>query len=94
MPKQDPFLHSQSCNAPGRFRSVTDTALVRGGDLWAQARTAGTPTANPNELYGDVLIAAQALDMCLPLADFIIATANVGHLALFAPADLWTTMSP
>ena len=79
---------------PGRFLSVTDAALLLGADLWARARQAGTATADPKELDGDVLIAAQALDMGIPRSDFIIATVNVGHLALFAPADLWTNIHP
>lgn len=77
-----------------RFLSVTDTALLLGADLWAHARNAGTATADPKELDADVLIAAQALDIGLPPSDFIIATTNVGHLALFAPADLWTNILP
>jgi predicted nucleic acid-binding protein len=79
---------------PDRFLSVTDTALLLAADLWARARNAGTATADPKELDADVLIAAQALDMGLPPTDFIIATVNVGHLALFAPADLWTNIMP
>ncbi len=77
-----------------RFVSVTDTALLLGADLWARSRNAGTATADPKELNADVLIAAQALDMGLPTSDFIIATGNVGHLAQFAPADLWTNITP
>ena len=49
---------------------------------------------DPKELDADVLIAAQALDMELPPSDFIIATVNVGHLAQFAPATLWTNITP
>lgn len=78
----------------GRFLAVTNTALLRGAALWAQARNAGTPTADPKELDGDVLIAAQALDRDLPASSFVIATVNIGHLALFAPADLWTNIKP
>ena len=44
--------------------------------------------------YGDVLIAAQAMDLGLPAAEFIIATVNVGHLALFVPAALWANITP
>jgi predicted nucleic acid-binding protein len=87
-------LNAFNAAEAGRFLSVTDTALLRGADLWAQARNAGTPTADPKELDGDVLIAAQALDLGLPASDFIIATVNVGHLALFVPADLWTNIKP
>lgn len=79
---------------PDRFLSVTDSALLLGADLWARTRNAGTATADPKALDGDVLIAAQALDMGLPTSDFIIATVYAGHLALFAPADLWTNITP
>ncbi len=79
---------------PSAYLPLTDSALRLAAKLWAQARNAGTPTADPKELDGDVLIAAQALDMGLPISDFIIATVNVGHLALFVPANLWTNIKP
>ena len=80
-------LNTFNAAEPDRFLSVTDAALLLGADLWAQARNAGTATADPKELDGDVLIAAQALDMGLPATDFIIATVNVGHLALIRPCQ-------
>ena len=79
---------------PDRYLPLSDSALRLGAKLWASARNAGTSTADPKELDGDVLIAAQALDVGLPTADFIIATVNVAHLALFVPADLWTNITP
>lgn len=79
---------------PDRYLPVSDSALRLGAKLWANARNAGTATADPKELDGDVLIAAQALDTGLPPSEFIIATVNVGHLALFVPADLWTNILP
>jgi predicted nucleic acid-binding protein len=87
-------LNAFNAAGVGRFLSVTNTALLRGADLWAQARNAGTPTADPKALDADVLIAAQALDMGLPISAYIIATVNVGHLALFVPADHWTNIKP
>jgi len=87
-------LNTFNAMEPGRFLSVTDSALLLGADLWARARNAGTPTADPRELDGDVLIAAKALDTGLPASDFIIATVNVGHLALFVPAEEWTKITP
>lgn len=82
------------CNAvPGRYLPVTDTALRRGCRLWAQARNAGTATADPKELDCDVLISAQALDLVVPAPDLIIATTNVGHLSQFVTADLWTNIT-
>lgn len=80
--------------APDRYLALTDSALRLGSKLWAQARKSGTATADPKALDGDVLIAAQALDMGLPATDYIIATVNVGHLAIFVPADLWSNMKP
>ena len=77
-----------------RYLPLSDSALRLGAKLWAGARSAGTATADPKELDADVLIAAQALDMGLPPSDFVIATVNVGHLALFAPAGLWTNITP
>lgn len=77
-----------------RYLPLTDSALCLGATLWARTRKAGTSTADPKELDGDALIAAQALDVGLLPSNFIIATVNVGHLALFAPADLWTNIKP
>lgn len=82
-------LNAFNAAHPRRFISVTDSALLLGAKLWAQARNAGTPTADPRELDGDVLIAAQALDLGLPISEIVIATVNVGHIVLFAPAELW-----
>jgi predicted nucleic acid-binding protein len=79
---------------PNRYLPLTDSALRLGAKLWARARNSGTLPADPKELNGDVLIAAQVLDMGVPPADFVIATVNVGHLSLFVPADLWTNIHP
>ena len=83
------------CSAvPDRYVPLSDLALRLGCRLWAQARNAGTPTAAPSELDCDVLLAAQALTLDVPVADRIIATTNVGHLAQFVAADLWTNITP
>ncbi len=87
-------LDAWNSAAPDRYLPLSDSALRLGATLWARARNAGTTTADPKELDADVLIAAQALDMGLPPSDFVIATMNVGHLALFVPADLWTNITP
>jgi predicted nucleic acid-binding protein len=79
---------------PGRFLSVTDSSLRLAADLWPRARNAGTPTADAKELDCDVLIAAQAIEAAGPSSDFVIATANLGHLGQFAPAELWSKLGP
>ena len=87
-------LDAWNSAAPDRYLPLTDSALRLGAKLWASARNAGTAPADPKELDADVLIAAQALDTGIPPSDIIIATVNVGHLALFTPADLWTNIHP
>ena len=77
-----------------RYLALSDKALQLAAQLWAQARNAGIPTADPKELDCDVLIAAQALTLGVPTVDLVIATTNVGHLARFVPAALWTNITP
>jgi predicted nucleic acid-binding protein len=71
------------------YSPITTTIMLRAADLWAQARRTGTPTADPRELDGDVILASQAID-----AGAVVATENVGHLALFVPAEHWQRVMP
>jgi predicted nucleic acid-binding protein len=87
-------LDAWNGSRPDRYLPLSDKALRRAARLWAEARNAGLSTADPKELDGDVLIAAQALELELPWTDFIIATVNVGHLSRFVPADNWQNVSP
>jgi predicted nucleic acid-binding protein len=87
-------LDAWNSAVPDRYLPLSDSALRLGAKLWARARNTGTATADPKELDADVLIAAQILDMALPPSDFIIATVNVGHLALFVPAARWENITP
>ena len=57
--------------------------------LWADARKAGTPTADPKELDCDVVLAAQAL-----ISNAIVATENVGHLRRYVEAHHWQDIEP
>ncbi len=79
---------------PDRYVPLTDEALRLAATLWAQARNRGTPTGDPRELDCDVLIAAQALTLGVSESDLMVATSNVGHLAQFVPAALWTDLAP
>lgn len=90
------IAHLDAFNAasPDRYLPLSDSALKRAAGLWAQARSSGSLPADPRELNCDVLIAAQALDTGIPATEFVVATVNVGHLALFVPADLWTNVQP
>jgi hypothetical protein len=83
------------CHAvPDRYVSITDADLELAAKLWGQVRNAGTPTASADALDGDVLLAAQALSLGVPVQDLVVATTNVAHLSLFVAADLWTNITP
>jgi hypothetical protein len=82
------------CHEPGRFIPLTTEHLEHAAQLWAFARRIGRPTAPPEALDGDVIIAAQALSLGLPTSDFIVATTNPNHLSLFVPCDHWSNIRP
>ena len=70
---------------------VTPT-MKRAAELWALARQIGRPTAGDNTIDADMILVAQAESVGDP--NTIIATTNVGHLAHFFAADLWTNITP
>jgi len=61
--------------------------------LWADARQHGLPTAAPEALDADVILAACAITIGQPGDQVIVATINVGHLARYCDARLWTTIA-
>ncbi|MDQ3814628.1 MAG: nuclease [Armatimonadota bacterium] len=82
------------CLQSRRFFPLTTMHLETAAGLWGQARRSGRPTAAPQALDVDVILAAQALSLGLPTSDFIVATTNPGHLSQFVPCDLWTNIRP
>ena len=82
------------CLRSDRFIPLRTDDLEAAARLWANARKSGKSTASPHSLDADVIIAAQALSLGLAASDFIIATTNPGHIARFAPCDLWTNIAP
>lgn len=66
------------------YLPLTTPIMLRAAELWAQARQQGNPTADPQALDGDVILAAQALTL-----HGTVATDNVGHLARFVDARRW-----
>jgi hypothetical protein len=79
---------------PDRYLSITDADIDLAAKLWGQIRNAGLPTASPEALDGDVILAAQVLGSGVPMSDIIVATTNVDHLSRFVAADNWTNISP
>jgi predicted nucleic acid-binding protein len=74
------------------YLPLTTAAVRKAAELWAQARQQGRPTAADPALDGDVILAAQALTLGVP--QVVVATANIGHLARYVPAELWSNIAP
>lgn len=72
------------------YLPLTTEAMRLAARLWADVRQRGMPTADPKELDGDVILAAQAL--LLGEADMMVATTNAGHLSRFVAARQWQTV--
>jgi predicted nucleic acid-binding protein len=72
-----------------RFLPITSSAMLKAAEIWAGARREGRPTAPPDALDGDVILAAQAITDVKPGEDPLIVTTNVGHLSRFVPAKNW-----
>ena len=70
---------------------LTTAAMRLAAELWAQARSAGQPTAPDPALDADVILAAQALGLNTAV---VVATGNPGHLSRFVPAQLWASITP
>ena len=76
------------------YLPITTEVMLRAAELWANSRRAGLPTGDPKKLDIDVILAAQALTLRVPVADIVIATTNVAHLSRFVSAELWTDIIP
>ncbi|MEG5001059.1 nucleic acid-binding protein [Microcoleus sp. B4-D4] len=71
------------------YRPLTSEVMLLAAQLWADARSRGRPTAEPNALDGDVILAAQAILEASEGNEVVIATTNVGHLSQFVDARDW-----
>ncbi len=69
------------------YLPITTSAMRRAAELWAMARQHGQQTAADAALDADMILVAQVNTLAAP--NTVIATTNVGHLAAFAPADVW-----
>lgn len=86
----DAFLAAR----PRDYLPLSTAAMRAAAQLWAEARQHGWPTSANDALDGDVILAAQAMTPWDGPDSILIATANVGHLSRFAPAELWESIQP
>ena len=77
-------------NRQAEYLPITTVAMRQAARFWAQARQQGQPTAGDKTIDADMILVAQAVT--LDVAEFVIATTNVGHLSRFVPAELWTNI--
>ena len=61
--------------------------MILAASLWAIVRQTGRPTASPDSLDVDCILAAQALDAASIGDRVIVATSNVVHLSRLAGID-------
>ncbi len=66
------------------YQPLNTDAVLKAAELWAQMRQQGRATADAKALDGDVLLAAQALQV-----NTIVITENVGHLSRMVVARRW-----
>jgi predicted nucleic acid-binding protein len=78
------------------YAPLTTDAMLKAAELWGDVRRRGMPTAAPEALDGDAILAAQALIAAGPGDTVIIATTNVGHLGRFPGVDarIWDQVAP
>jgi predicted nucleic acid-binding protein len=79
---------------PERYLPLADEALWFAAELWARRRQAGRPTAAPQALDIDVILAAQVLKFAGGAAEATLVTTNPKHFQQLIPAKLWKEVEP
>jgi predicted nucleic acid-binding protein len=74
------------------YAPITTAEWRQAAIFWADARRLGLPTASPDALDADVILAACAATIGQPGDQIIVATGNIGHLSRYCDARLWTTI--
>jgi hypothetical protein len=74
------------------YAPITTAEWRQAAIFWADARRLGLPTASPDALDANVILAACAATIGQPGDQILVATQNVGHLTRYCDARLWTTI--
>jgi predicted nucleic acid-binding protein len=76
------------------FVPITTPVMRQAAEFWAIARNRGMATADDKALDGDMILAAQAIQIEQTWdQEAVIATTSVRHLARFATAREWREIS-
>jgi predicted nucleic acid-binding protein len=71
------------------YAPLMSETMLKAAEYWSDARRAGRPTASPDALDVDVILAAQAWVLASRGHDVTVATENPGHLSLFTTTARW-----
>ena len=71
------------------YLPLSTLAMRQAAIFWSQLRRQGTPTAAPDALNDDVILAAQATLLAAAGHEVIVATMNLGHLQRLVRAIQW-----
>lgn len=72
---------------------ISTEMMLLAANLWADVRHRGLPTADPQALDVDVILAAQAQSLATAASPAVVATTNVGHLSRLVEARRWPEIS-
>jgi predicted nucleic acid-binding protein len=77
------------------YLPITAVAWDEAAGFWALLRKSGVPTAGPQDLDADAILAGQALTAGHPGDSVTIATTNVAHLGRFPGIDArhWSSIA-
>jgi predicted nucleic acid-binding protein len=77
------------------YLPITSGAMRRAAEFWADVRRRGVPTAAPDALDADCILAGQAVSITATGNPVTIATTNITHLSRFPSVDAqdWTTIT-
>jgi hypothetical protein len=70
--------------------ALTTDAIIKAAEFWASLRQLGIPTASPDALDADAILAGQAAVAGQPGDTVTIATTNLAHLNRFLGIDAQT----
>jgi hypothetical protein len=82
--------HALDPNSGLRHLTLSTDAMIKAAELWAFLRQMGTPTASPDALDADAILAGQAALAGQPGDSMTIATTNLAHLNRFPGIDART----
>jgi predicted nucleic acid-binding protein len=71
------------------YAPITTPVMLKTPEFWATARKTGRQSADDTALDADMILSAQAAEVCRNGCEAVIATTNVRHLNLFSSARTW-----